>query len=247
MKGILYISHGTRVQQGVQEAVALIEKVKQRIPVSFQEITFLEITSPSVDKGIHRLIEKGVRHIIVIPVLLLAAGHYYRDIPRILNQFRQQYPHIDITLGEPLGVQQRLVEILNDKIEETSIYDKSRAKLILVGRGSDYKQTQQDMNTIRSTLLKISDISDIEISYLAVKAPRFEAVLTRCIQEGHQDIIVVPYLWFTGRLTYYIRRTLEKVDYPGNIIQCRPLGNHPNIVAALEDRVFDQLKMKVSH
>ena len=40
MQAILYIGHGTRVKQGVEEAIQFIEETKREINASIQEIAF---------------------------------------------------------------------------------------------------------------------------------------------------------------------------------------------------------------
>ncbi|MBI5974127.1 sirohydrochlorin chelatase [Staphylococcus canis] len=242
MEGVLYVSHGTRLQQGVEEAHALIDAVKKEIPIRFQETCFLEITSPNIQTGVAKLVQKGVNHIYVIPVLLLSAGHYYRDIPLILNQLKSQYQHIDITLGRPLGVQQRLVEILKERIQSKGVRNRKTAQILLVGRGSYYKETEQDMQLIRSKLKQLLNVPHIKVCYLAAAKPQFEEAFKSLIEAKHQEIIVVPYLWFSGFLTWSIEKTLNSTNYQGRFVQCDHLGHHQNIINALKERVLELIQ-----
>lgn len=242
MKGVLYVSHGTRLKQGVKEAHNLIDKVKQHIPIPFQETCFLEITSPNIENGFKRLIHKGVNHVIVIPVLLLSAGHFYHDIPKVIHQLKKRFAHITITLGRPLGVQYRLVEILKERIEAISVSNPESAQFILVGRGSNYEETKQDMNEIKSMLKSLMGMSNVNVCYLAATEPKFEHILKQAIHEKHQEIIVIPYLWFSGLLTHYIHKTLHDTGYKGTLKRCHHLGDHPNMIDALRDSVLETIQ-----
>ena len=81
MRGVLYVSHGSRVPDAVNEATDFIDLVKAQVNVPLQETCFLELTSPNLAQGFQRLVDKGATEISVVPVLLLSAGHYYKDIP----------------------------------------------------------------------------------------------------------------------------------------------------------------------
>ena len=42
---------------------------------------FLELQEPTIEQGIERLAAQGVRRVVVVPLLLFAAGHAKRDVP----------------------------------------------------------------------------------------------------------------------------------------------------------------------
>ncbi|MFP6334308.1 CbiX/SirB N-terminal domain-containing protein, partial [Bacillus subtilis] len=103
MIGVLYVSHGSRIKEATDEAISFIESVKQSIDIPLQEICFLELAQPDIQQGVEKLIAKGATEISVIPVLLLSAGHYFKDIPKEIDEIKTQYPEVTFTYGEPLG------------------------------------------------------------------------------------------------------------------------------------------------
>ena len=59
----------------------------------------LELAEPTIAKR-GNTCQTGATTIAVIPVLLLSAGHYFKDIPQAITTIQQQYPHF-ITYGQP--------------------------------------------------------------------------------------------------------------------------------------------------
>lgn len=237
MRGVLYVSHGSRVDEAVTEAVNFIELVKNQIDVPLQETCFLELTQPNLSQGFQRLVNKGATEISVIPVLLLSAGHYFKDIPKEIQRNQQLYPHVKVSYGKPLGVQQRLTEILHQRIEETQMTPNIDAKVLIVGRGSYNPQTQKDLSTIKAQLQDININLDIEVCYLAACGPSFEEALQDAINKAHSQIFVVPYLWFTGILERHIATIIDEYHGKHGIVLCDRLGNHSHLQIALKERV----------
>ncbi|MDG0842118.1 sirohydrochlorin chelatase [Staphylococcus equorum] len=237
MRGVLYVSHGSRVDEAVTEAADFIELVKKQIDVSLQETCFLELTEPNLSQGFQRLVNKGATEISVIPVLLLSAGHYFKDIPKEIQQNQEKYPHVKVSYGKPLGVQQRLSGILQQRIEETHMTPSIDAKVLIVGRGSYNPQTQKDLSTIKTQLQDTNNELDIEVCYLAACGPSFEEALQDAVNKGHSQIFVVPYLWFTGILERHIATTIDGYSVENDIVLCARLGNHNQLQTALKERV----------
>ncbi|WP_323703792.1 sirohydrochlorin chelatase [Mammaliicoccus sp. Dog046] len=241
MKGVLYVSHGSRIKEATDEAVAFIESVKKKIDISLQEICFLELAEPNIQQGMRALIEKGATEISIIPVLLLSAGHYFKDIPNEIDKIKTQYPNITFTYGEPLGVQSRLTAILKERIQETQVDINSDAKLLVVGRGSYHAQTKRDISSIGETLYETTSFNDVDVCYLAACEPSFEDALQQALQAEHSQIFIAPYLWFTGVLERHIEKTAQTYNSNSEIIVCGHLGHHLSIQEALKDRVLETM------
>ncbi|WP_251943662.1 sirohydrochlorin chelatase [Staphylococcus sp. Marseille-Q5304] len=240
MRGVLYVSHGSRVPEAVSEATSFIESVKTQVDVPLQETCFLELVEPTLSQGFQRLVERGATEISVVPVLLLSAGHYFKDIPAEIEENQQRFPNVEVSYGKPLGVQRRLTEILKDRIEETQSTVQSDAKILIVGRGSRNPQTQRDLTEIQQQLCDMLDMSNIEVCYLAACSPAFEDKLQDAVNEQPSQIFIVPYLWFTGILDQHIVAEAGRYkNEPSDIILCERLGHHLNLQLALKDRVIE--------
>ncbi|MEB8068527.1 MULTISPECIES: sirohydrochlorin chelatase [Mammaliicoccus] len=241
MIGVLYVSHGSRIKEATEEAITFIDSVKKKIDIPLQEICFLELAQPDIQQGVKKLIDNGATEISVIPVLLLSAGHYFKDIPNEIDEIKKKHPEVTFTYGKPLGVQPRLSAILNERIQETNISIKKDAKLLVVGRGSYNPQTKIDITAIGKALYETTEFENVEVCYLAACEPSFEDALQVALQAEHSQIFIAPYLWFTGVLERHIEKTAKEHNMNSDIIVCKHLGHHPSIQEALKDRVFETL------
>ncbi|MFZ3577475.1 sirohydrochlorin chelatase [Virgibacillus sp. DJP39] len=244
MQGILYVSHGSRVREATAEAVSFIRSVQQLVDIPLQEICFLELAEPNVEQGIDKLVDRGATSISVVPVLLLSAGHYFKDIPDEVNRAKARHSHISFTYGEPLGMQDRFIEILTDRISETKVVPNLDAKLLLVGRGSRNPETKKIIKEIGQKLKAKTSFNSIDVCFLAACEPSFEQTLQSSLKKDHSQIFIVPYLWFTGVLMNYILDKVKKSNqnHPDiEVVLCRQLGEHPIMVEALKERVYESI------
>lgn len=243
MQAVLYVSHGSRVKETRQEAMAFMELVQGKVGVSLQETCFLELASPDIAEGIASLVEQGATAIAVVPVLLLSAGHYYEDIPDEVKKTALRYPDVRFTYGKPLGVQDRLVEILAERLEETAVERLPEAKILLVGRGGKSSEITRSVEEIAAKLAVMAKVPKVEVCYLAAATPSFDEGLQASINSGSKQIFVVPYLWFTGLLVKSMQKKINALSSEEQqIILCGYLGDHPAMVDALAERVHEALQ-----
>lgn len=239
MRGILYVSHGSRIPEARQEAETFINSVMKQVDVELQEICFLELAKPDLMQGVKTLIDQGATEISVIPVLLLSAGHYFNDIPDEMNTVKEKHPHINFLYGKPLGVQTNLINILKERIQETGIRKNEDAKVLVVGRGSYNAQTKIDISSIGQGLKESTEFNYVDVCYLAACSPSFEMALQKSLEAGHSQIFLVPYLWFTGVLEKYIEEKVKNHNTDKQVVLCHHLGNHPAMQTALKERVYE--------
>ena len=237
MQGVLYVSHGSRVAEAIEEATSLIERVQAKVNIPLQETCFLELADPDIFEGFRKLVHQGATEISVIPVLLLSAGHYYKDIPVEIERLKTQFPNIKINYGKPLGVQKRLTEILKQRLEEREITPNTDAKLLVIGRGSYNPQTKEDFSIIKSQLSEMFPSQSIEVCYLAACEPLFEDALDRLVNAGHSQIFILPYIWFTGILDQHIADVVNAYQLKSDIILAAHLSHHEQLQIALKERV----------
>src|SRR5258707_5141020 len=93
--GLLLVGHGTRDAAGLDEFAVVVERVRVAAsePV---EGCFLELARPTIGEGLARLVDRGVRRVTVVPVLLFAAGHAKRDIPAAVEEAAARHPEITV-------------------------------------------------------------------------------------------------------------------------------------------------------
>ncbi|MDP4084279.1 MAG: sirohydrochlorin chelatase [Bacillota bacterium] len=226
MNAILYIGHGTRLKMGIQEVESFLKRVIQRIDVSIQEISFLELAKPSIEDGFVKCVERGATNIIVSPIFLLPASHIKIDIPQILENLMKRYPSVQVEVRNPLGLQNQILDGMVEHIKEKAIEISPHDSILIVGIGGDDPAIREIFQGITEGLSDRLGCSNISVCYIGSSKPGFEEALT-LISKRESRIIVVPYLLFSGLLLNVIKQSTKRMQKQGQaILQTEPLGNH---------------------
>lgn len=239
MNAILYICHGSRVKEASEQAVSFVKQVMKKVEVPIQEMAFLELSEPMISQSFARCVEQGATKIIVIPILLLTAAHAKKDIPEEIRLQQIRYPHIKVMIGSPIGVNDRMVDLLIEKISETEISVHKEATVLLVGRGSSDPDVKRDLSIIGEKFKYKSMIDTVEICFLAAENPTLEEGLQTVKGSRTKQVFIIPYLFFTGILMKKIQASIEKISdsHGPEWILCSYLGYHPIIERIICEQV----------
>lgn len=238
MQAILYIAHGSRVKAGVEQAVNFLKSVQQEIKIPIQEISFLELATPTIAEGIVSCINQGATAIAIVPILLLAAQHAKHDIPSEIDKAKKQYPQVRFTYGEPLGVHELLIDTLQNRILEAGCPTKD-ASVLVIGRGSSDPAVKRDLDKIATRLRDKYAYEAVDTCFLYGMGPTFEEWLQQ-ENKGNQ-VFIVPYLLFTGVLRQNITKRLQEYENK-NVILCESLGYDDNVRKVLVERIYQLIK-----
>ncbi|QPQ29507.1 sirohydrochlorin chelatase [Lysinibacillus sp. JNUCC 51] len=239
MQAILYIAHGSRVKAGVEQAVNFLKSVQQEIEIPIQEISFLELATPTIAEGIASCINQGATAIAIVPILLLAAQHAKHDIPSEIDKAKKQHPQVRFTYGEPLGVHELLIDTLQTRILEAGCPTKD-ASVLVIGRGSSDPAVKRDLDKIATRLRDKYAYEAVDTCYLYGMGPTFEEWLQQQENKGNQ-VFIVPYLLFTGVLRQNITKRLQEYENK-NVILCESLGYDDNVRKVLVERIYQLIK-----
>lgn len=248
MIGILYVGHGSRIDEGVRQARRFMNVCMKEIALPIQHVCYLEIVRPSIQEGIDACVRDGAEVILVQPVLLLAAGHAKRDIPGEIEKARRKYPDIRFLYGRPFGVDELIVDILIERLHERRRVISPHAGVLIVGRGSSDPETKRDFSEI-CRLLRQKGIRRAAVCYLAAAAPSFDDGLLQAAAENElEEVFVIPYLLFTGVLMKTMKKKIELRNAEGDsFVLCRPLGYHPMLIRLLKKRIKEGLNESLSY
>ncbi|WP_245688145.1 sirohydrochlorin chelatase [Salimicrobium halophilum] len=232
------MSHGSRIEETRDEVERVVKDANSGVNATLHELCYLEIASPSIEEGADKLIADGADRIAVVPMLLFSAGHYYSDIPEEIEILQRRHPRVTFTYGEPLGVQEALIDTLASRLKE----HKGRDAFLLVARGSRNPETKQVIETIRKRLEGKTGGMRGEVCYLAVLEPTFEMGLEDAVIKHPEGLIVLPCLWFTGRLIQHIEKEVGALKEEGwKVDTAHYLDNHPFIIEILRNRVRESI------
>ena len=201
--GVLLIGHGTRDQQGLAEFAELVLGVRRELAPVPVESAFLELATPPIAVGIEQLVGRGVRRLVVAPVLLFAAGHAKSDIPAAVNAALKQHPGLDWRQADHLGCHPQLLDLSEQRFRAgwgDSDPRTNRCRLLVVGRGSHDAEATREALAYAELLRKRVGLAEVQVSFLAMAQPRFSDSLAAAAEAECDMIVVQPHLLFRGEL-----------------------------------------------
>ncbi|WP_091021216.1 sirohydrochlorin chelatase [Bacillus sp. UNCCL81] len=234
---VVYIGHGSRRQEGNQQFIHYIQSVIKEIPIQKQEYAFLELVEPTIQQTLEKMIVEGARNIVVVPVLLFAAGHYKRDIPVELNRILKRFSHVNITITEPFGIHEKMIQLVQKRVQAAC--GTSNAAIILVGRGSSDKDPIEMLQQIGNAVESRINVP-VRVAFLTAGNPKLEDTIKNMSKE-FKRIFVMPYLLFTGLLLEKIKKRISNENekfYLCENLQFDELMSH-----ALIERIQEKLKI----
>ena len=116
--GVLILAHGSRQPSTEETLERIAALVREKLPGTAIETAFMQFSEKNIAAGLTALIERGADEIAVVPYFLFDGVHIHEDIPAELAAFIQKNPGVKITLGKTLGADERLAEILADRVRE---------------------------------------------------------------------------------------------------------------------------------
>ncbi len=80
---------------------------------------YLEISAPSIPKGIARAVREGAREVRVLPYFVLSGRHIREHIPAIVSEERKRWKgKAKIVLCPYLGYDERIVGVVRDRLRD---------------------------------------------------------------------------------------------------------------------------------
>lgn len=116
-RAILLVDHGSRLDAANQLLERIAAALRRRVGDTPVEVAHLELASPTLAEALERCAAAGAREVVVVPYFLAPGRHTSRDIPRMVDEVRAAHPGLRVRLAEPLGFDERLVELVADRAD----------------------------------------------------------------------------------------------------------------------------------
>ena len=89
--------------------------LRQKRPDLIVEVAHMELAEPTIPQVIESCVKAGATEIIVHPYMLSPGRHATQDIPRIATESASAYPNIALRVTDPLGVHQKLGDVILER------------------------------------------------------------------------------------------------------------------------------------
>jgi len=254
--GLLLVGHGTRDERGLAEFHDLARHVAALAGSFVVEPCFLELAQPDIPAAIGRLVDRDVHQIIVAPLMLFAAGHAKRDIPRavedalkppappgVLDSAASAYRLPPTAYLSALECNQQILDLSRQRFDEalagTRPVDAADTLLLLVARGSSSLEATTMMHRFAELRSKSTAAARVEACFVAKARPSMEESLAQAPRSGFRRIVVQPHLLFAGQVLEEVRLAVSAAAASNNDAQKREwivtqhLGPSPLVAEAI--------------
>jgi len=239
---VLLVGHGSREQTGNDEFLKFCDAVSPHLGPERIETCFIELTTPLVPESLDRCVELGARRVIVLPVILLAAGHVKVELPHELDEAKERHPGVEFVYGRHIGLDPLVIDIMRERlavVEDATAWQPEETAVLVVGRGSSDPDANSELCKLSRLLWESRRYPWVESCFIGVTGPSLPEGLARCAALGARRIIVAPYFLFTGVLIPRIHQIVGEFLAAHPAIDIRVadyLNGHPKLITVLRER-----------
>jgi sirohydrochlorin ferrochelatase len=184
------ISHGTSSDAGQRAVVGLITAVAEAHPELVVAQGFVDVQHPDTSEALGAL--DADLPAIVVPLLLSAGYHVHVDLTDAVALETER----EVILARPLGPDERLVQVLQDRLAEVEFGTDDL--LVLAVAGSSDTRAVADC---RSAALELSTAvgREVVLGFLSAAEPRLDAAIAEArAKHPGRRVVVSSYLLAPG-------------------------------------------------
>jgi len=242
---ILLVGHGSRDARGNEEITLFAERWRKRRANDRIEVCFIEFADPLLDQGLD-VAAKNSDRVIVVPLILGAAGHVKMEIPHHIADARKRHPAVEFVMAKHLGVGSKVLAALQAELGKAMLAldapDAKNTGVILLARGSSDKVANGEIAKMARWLFEATDHEMVDLAFTGITSPKVETVVQRQVVCGMKQVVVLPYYLYTGVLIERIARQVVRLrsQYPTTAFALAGyIGFDDAIYDLLDERVAD--------
>jgi sirohydrochlorin cobaltochelatase len=247
---VLLAAHGARDPgaEGNLEVDAFASAWGARHPDLEVQVCWIEHAPVLLEEGLDRAAARAVGggRVLVLPLILNAAGHVKGDIPQALAAARVRHPRIEFRAARHLGTTDHLLKALRQRLHQAMVAldmpDPHTTGVVLLARGASDMESTGEVAKMAHWIYETTDHELVLPAFTGICFPRLEQVVQRLDRLGMTQIIVLPYYLFTGRLIKRIREQTARLrtQYPRRVIALAGyIGAHEQLMALLDRRLAE--------
>lgn len=224
---LVALAHGSRDPRSAATIKALVGEVKAMRPDLKIETAFLELSKPSFQTIVDRLVRQGHDEIVVVPLLLTEAYHAKVDVPSAVAEAQARHAGLQIRATRVLGLEPQFLEVLDVRMREALKAARVREldALVLAAAGSSdplANQAVARLARVWGTRHKLP----VTAAFASSSPPATGEAVRAFRAEGRRHIAVASLFLAPGFLP---DRAAELALEAGAITVSEPLGAHPEL------------------
>jgi len=110
--GIILFAHGSRDALWRLPIEAVADRIQAVSPQTDVACAYLELTEPDLPKTAALMIERGIQHIVIVPMFLGVGRHAREDLPVLVKELQQRHPDVQFDLRRAIGEEPQLTQAM---------------------------------------------------------------------------------------------------------------------------------------
>lgn len=117
--GVILVDHGSKKQAANEMLCHVLQLFETVAGAAIVETAHMELAEPTIAQAFDRCVARGAKRIVVHPYFLSPGRHSTTDIPALAAEAAARHDHIPYHVTAPLGLDQRLAEVIHQRVLET--------------------------------------------------------------------------------------------------------------------------------
>ena len=216
---VLIAGHGSPNRAGNQEIEKFVAQWRTRHSDWQIEVCFIEHADVLVPEGLDKAAGQA-RRVVLLPLILNAAGHVKIELPEAVEEARQRHPDVEFIVVPHLGMCRDVFTVLQRQLKQLmkslDSPDPQTTGVVLLGRGSSDAEANGELARMARWLYEENDHELVDLAFTGVTWPRLETIVQRQVRLGMRQICILPVYLFTGVLIERIKAQVKRLQsqYP---------------------------------
>jgi len=228
---LVALAHGSRDPRSAATVNDLVAEVRAQRPDLRIEPAFLELSKPSFQTVVDRLVKAGHDEIVVVPLLLTEAYHAKIDVPSAIALATERHPGLKIQATAILGLEAVFLKVLDERLRAALRANRVREldALVLAGAGSSDPLANQSVARL-ARIWGAHHKLPVTAAYASAAPPATGEAVRAFRAEGRRHIAVASLFLAPGNL---VDRATELALEAGAVAVSAPLGAHPEVARTI--------------
>lgn len=224
---LVALAHGSRDPRSAATIKALVDEARRMRPDLRIEQAFLELSRPSFQTTVDRLVKAGHDEIVVVPLLLTEAYHAKVDVPQAVAEAMERHEGLKVRATAVLGLESAFLEVLDLRMREALKDARVREldALVLAAAGSSDALANQSVARLARVWGSRHKLP-VTAAFASAAPPATGEAVRAFRSQGKRHIAVASLFLAPGFLP---DRAAELALEAGAIAVSAPLGAHPEV------------------
>lgn len=224
---LVALAHGSRDPRSAATVRALVDEVRRMRPDLRIEPAFLDLSKPSFDTVVDKLVRAGFEEIVVVPLLLSEAYHARVDVPTVIAEATARHEPLRIRATRVLGLETAFLDVLDRRLREALCSARvcELDALVLAAAGTSDPLATQSINRL-ARLWGTRHRLPVVAAFASASPPATGEAVRAFRAQGRRHIAVGSLFLAPGML---YDRAAELALEAGAVAVSEPFGADPEV------------------